>query len=174
MSSSPQPSRPTINDQLSNCHSHRIIPNIPTASRPTVKELDPELKGLVRWKRFAIHLPTIEQSDIEEIEQNNRGNIEDQRLAIYGTWLRKHSSASWLDVITALDIIDETVLVEHLKVKHSLVLPHCSISPDVDLPQTPLTNPSPDSYHIFVPSEVKVVNDLEWLNECFCELLVDL
>ena len=147
--------------------------NIPTASRPTVKELDPALKGLVRWKNFAIQLPTIELSDVVEIEQNHRGSIADQRLAVYGTWLCKCVSASWLNVITALETIDENVLAEHLKVKCGLVTPHC---PDDAIPQTPLLpNSSPDSYqHIPVPSEVKVVKDLEWLNECFCELLVDL
>ena len=201
MSSSPSPSRPTVNHHSrsptrsnrrshsptrsnyrsrspnrSNRRSHsptRIISNTPTASRPTVKELDLELKGLVRWKRFAIHLPTIEQSDIEEIEQNNRGNIEDQRLAIFGTWLRKCSSASWEEVVTALEIIDENALAEHLKVKCGLIIPHC---PDDAIPQNPLLpNSSPDSYQdILVPSEVKVVKDLEWLNKCFGDLAADL
>ena len=150
--------------------------NIPTASRPTVKELDPELKGLVRWKSFAIQLPTIELSDVVEIEQNHRGNIADQRLAVYGTWLGKCVSASWLDVITALETIDETVLAEHLKVKCGLLLPHSSISPSDAIPQNPLLpNSSPDSYQdVLVPSEIKVVKDLECLNEFFCTLLVDL
>ena len=153
----------------------RIISNTPTASRPTVKTLDLELKGLVRWKRFAIHLPTIEQSDIEEIEQNNRGNMEDQRLAIFGTWLRKCNSASWEEVITALEIIDENALAEHLKVKGGLVHPHSSISPDDTIPQIPLLpNSSPESYQdILVPSEVKVVKDLEWLSKCFGDLAAD-
>ena len=146
--------------------------NIPTASRPTVKELDPALKGLVRWKSFAIQLPTIELSDVVEIEQNHRGNIADQRLAVYGTWLGKCVSASWLDVITALETIDETVLAEHLKVKWGLVLPPCTIKA---IPQTPLPPYSlPSSYQdILVPSEVKVVKDLEWLSKCFGNLAAD-
>ena len=147
-----------------------------TASRPTVKELDPALKGLVRWKSFAIQLPTIELSDVGEIEQNHRGNIADQRLAVYGTWLGKCVSASWLDVITALETIDENVLAEHLKVKHGLVLPHSSISPGDANPQTPLlpNSSSPDSYQdILVPSEVKVVKNLEWLSKCFGNLAAD-
>ena len=38
-----------------------------------------------------------------------------------------------------------------------------------------LSNSLPDSYQdILVPSEVKVVKDLEWLNDSFCNLLVDL
>ena len=149
--------------------------NTPTASRPTVKELDPELKGLVRWKSFAIQLPTIELSDVVEIEQNHRGNIADQRLAVYGTWLGKCLSASWLDVITALETIDETVLAEHLKVKHGLVLPHSSINPGDAIPQNPLLpNSSTESYQdILVPSEVKVVKDLEWLSKCFGNLAAD-
>ena len=133
--------RHTHSPTRSNRHSHRptrsnhhsrsptrIISHIPTASRPTVKELDPELKRLVRWKSFAIQLPTIELSDVVEIEQNHRGNIADQRLAVYGTWLGKCVNASWLDVITALETIGENVLAEHLKVKCGLVLPHSSIS----------------------------------------------
>ena len=148
----------------------------PTSNRPTVKELDPELKGLVRWKSFAIQLPTIELSDVVEIEQNHRGNIVDQRLAVYGTWLGKCVSASWLDVITALETIDETVLAEHLKVKHGLALPHRSINPGDAIPQTPLlpNSSSPDSYRdILVPSEAKVVKDLEWLSKCFGDLAAD-
>ena len=145
------------------------------SSRPTVKELDPVLKGLVRWKSFAIQLPTIELSDVVEIEQNHRGNIADQRLAVYGTWLGKCVNASWLDVITALEIIDETVLAEHLKVKCGLSLPHSSISPSDAIPQNPLLpNSSPDSYQdILVPSEVKVVKDLEWLSKCYGNLAAD-
>ena len=162
---------PTISSHCS--HSPTTI--MPTASRPTVKKLDLELKGLVRWKRFATHLPTIEQSDIDEIEQNNRGNTEDQRLAVYGTWLRKCNSASWEEVITALEIIDENALAEHLKVKCGFVLPHSSISPSDTIPQTPLPpNSSPDSYQdILVPSEVKVIKDLEWLSKCFGDLATD-
>ena len=149
---------------------------IPTASRPTVKELDPALKGLVRWKNFAIQLPAIELSDVVEIEQNYRGNIADQRLAVYGTWLGKCVSASWLNVITALETIDENVLAEHLKVKYGVVTHHSSISLDDAIPQTQLLpNSSSDTYQdILVPSEVKVVKDLEWLNDSFCNLLVDL
>ena len=199
MSNYPQPSKPTVPDQLSNCCSHspntsnhrsrspttsnhhnhspaRITSNTSTPSRPTVKELDPELKGLVRWKSFAIQLPTIELSDVVEIEQNHRGNIADQRLAVYGTWLGKCVSASWLDVITALETIDETVLAEHLTVNHGHVLPQSSINPNDTISQSPLlSNSSPDSYQdIFVPSEVKVIKDLEWLNKCFGDLAADL
>ena len=167
---------PTISNHRSCSRSHSPTRITPTASRPSVKELDPVLKGLVRWKSFAIQLPTIELSDVVEIEQNHRGNVADQRLAVYGTWLGKCVDASWLDVITALEIIDENVLAEHLKVKCGLVLPHCSISPDNAIPQNPLLpNSSPDSYQdILVPSEVKVVKDLECLNDSFCNLLVDL
>ena len=87
-------------------------------NRPTMKDLDPELKGLVRWKKFAVHLPMLEQSDIEEIEQDNRGSTENQKLAVLGVWLRKCVSASWLDVVYALEKIDEKSLADYIKVKH--------------------------------------------------------
>ena len=84
-------------------------------SKPTVHELDLELKGLTRWQRFATHLPMIEQSDIKLIEQDNQGSTEKQRLALFGMWLRKCTSASWLDVVSALEKIEEYALAEHIK-----------------------------------------------------------
>ena len=95
--------------------------NNPSSNRPTEKELNLELKGLLRWKMFALCLPEMEQSDIEEIELNNVGNIENQKLALFGKWLRKCTTASWLDVLSALQTIDEYVLAEQLRVKYCTV-----------------------------------------------------
>ena len=233
MSSNPQPSKPTLNDQLSNCHSHpptrsnhrsrsptrsncrihsptrsnyrsrspnrsnyhsrsptrsnrhscsptRIISNTPTASRPTEQELDLELNGLVRWQRFALHLPTITKTNIEEIELNNVGNIEKQKLALFGTWLCRCTSASWEDVVIGLMKVDENVLAEAMKVKYNLVVPHYSTSPDdpsaILQSHTCPPSTSPDSFQdtcISLLSEDEVVSKLEHLNKSFGNLVTD-
>ena len=112
-----------------------------------MNELDLELKGLVRWQRFALQLPMIERSDIEEIEQDNQGSTEKQRLALFGTWLRRCISASWQDVVIALEKINENVLAADINLKYNLV---GSTSPDntSTVPQShacPLNPPLPDS-----------------------------
>ena len=152
-----------------------INPSSP--NRPTVNELDLELIGLVRWQRFALQLPMIERSDIEEIEQDNQGSTEKQRLALFGTWLRRCISASWQDVVIALEKINENVLAADVKVKYNLV---GSTSPDntSTVPQShecPLNPPLPDSFQdIVLPSEEDVVRNLEQLNKSFGDLVTDL
>ena len=88
--------------------------NTPT---PSIHELHLELKGLVRWKKFATHLRMMEQSDIDEIKKDNRDSAK-QRLAVLGTWLHKCTNASWEDVVSALEKIDENILAEHLRMKY--------------------------------------------------------
>ena len=91
------------------------------ASRPTESELDLELVELVKWQRFATHLPNLTRADIEEIEKN-RSDIKDQKLELFGTWLRKSSDATWNDVISALEKAQEKRLSDTLsKVCYSLI-----------------------------------------------------
>ena len=127
-------------------------------NRPTMKDLDPELKGLVRWKKFALHLPMLEQSDIEEIEQDNRGSTENQKLAVFRVWLSKCVSASWLDVVSALEIIDEKSLAEYIKVKH------CPVT-------SFLPSSSTGSHHrIYLNSDDVIIQKLEQLHKSFTDL----
>ena len=148
--------------------------NSPSPNRPTVNELDLELKGLVRWQRFALQLPMIERSDIEEIEQDNQGSTEKQRLGLFGTWLRRCISASWQDVVIALEKINENVLAADVKAKYNLV---GSTSPDntstvLQSHACHLNPPLPQD--IFLPSEEDVVRNLEQLNKSFGDLVTDL
>ena len=84
------------------------------ASRPTESKLDLELVELVDWQRFATHLPNLTRADIEEIEKN-RNDIKDQKLELFGTWLRKSSDATWNDVISALERAQEKRLSDTLR-----------------------------------------------------------
>ena len=84
------------------------------ASRPTEGELDLGLAELVNWQRFATHLPNLTRADIEEIEKN-RSDVKNQKLELFGTWLRKSSDATWNDVISALEKAQEKRLSDTLR-----------------------------------------------------------
>ena len=85
------------------------------ASRPTESDLDLELVELVHWQRFATHLPNLTRADIEEIKVNNPQNVKQQKLDLFGTWLRKSSDATWNDVISALEKVEEKRLANTLR-----------------------------------------------------------
>ena len=85
------------------------------ASRPTERELDLELVEIVHWQRFATHLPNLTRADIEEIKVNNPQNVKQQKLDLFGTWLRKSSDATWNDVISALERAEEKKLSDTLR-----------------------------------------------------------
>ena len=86
-------------------------------SKPTVKELDEGLKALIHWERFAVHLPGVEYEDIGVIRKNKRGDVIDQKLDLYETWLKAYPDASWSDVVKALETIDENTIASNLRVK---------------------------------------------------------
>ena len=86
-------------------------------SRPTVQELDKQLKDLVNWERLAIHLPQITPSDIEIIKQDHPSNVVRQKQALFDKWLRLCPNASWDAVVLALEVIDENTLAKKLPVE---------------------------------------------------------
>ena len=84
-------------------------------SRPTVQELDQQLKDIVNWERLAIHLPKITQTDIEIIKHDNPSNLISQKQALFDKWLRSYPNASWDAVVLALEVIDENTLAENIQ-----------------------------------------------------------
>ena len=84
-------------------------------SRPTVQELDQQLKGIVNWERLAIHLPKITQTDIEIIKRDNPNNVISQKQALFDKWLRSYPNASWDAVVLALEVIDENTLAQNIQ-----------------------------------------------------------
>ena len=73
----------------------------------TVKELYEELKHLVYWEQFAIHLPGITSTNIEVIKRDQPNNVDDQKLALFRQWLRRTPKTSWKHVIDALEAVGE-------------------------------------------------------------------
>ena len=84
-------------------------------SRPTVQELDQQLKDIVDWERLAIHLPKIKQTDIGLIKRDNPNSTSGQKLALFDKWLRSYPNASWDAVVLALEVIDENTLAENIQ-----------------------------------------------------------
>ena len=84
-------------------------------SRPTVPELDQQLKDLVNWERLAIHLQTITQRDIEIIKRDNPNNNIYQKQVLFDKWLRSYPNASWDAVVLALEAIDENTLAQTIQ-----------------------------------------------------------
>ena len=93
-------------------------------SKPTVKELDEYLRDLVKWERFALHLPGMDQTDIDTIKRNRRDDVDDCKLEIYKAWLKVYPESSWDDVIQALEKAKENNIASAIKSKFpALALP---------------------------------------------------
>ena len=89
------------------------------ARKPTLCQLDTQLHSLIQWERFGIHLPGITETDLQKIQSNNPMNVVRQKLVLFGTWLRRYPSASWDDVILALEKVGEIYLAEQIKTKYT-------------------------------------------------------
>ena len=89
------------------------------ACKPTLRLLDTQLNTLVQWERFGLHLPGITETDLQKIQSNNPMNVVRQKLALFGTWLRRYPSASWDDVVLALEKVGEIYLAEQIKTKYT-------------------------------------------------------
>ena len=71
--------------------------------KPTVLKLVEHLVALTKWIKFAQHLPGIEEEHIDQIKEENKGEIDNQKRALYKKWLQVYPEAVWNDVIEALE-----------------------------------------------------------------------
>ena len=126
----------------------------------TERNLDDHLRDLVKWKRFALYLPGIDQSDIEVIETHKRDDVAEQKMRLFSKWLSVHPKATWQDVTQALEKTDEFTIANKLKMK---LLPPAisSVSPQ----QTSVGNTTKK-----VEVTKDVVEELDMLNESFIAL----
>ena len=123
-------------------------------SKPTVKQLDESLKGLIEWERFALYLPGMTEVNTAVIKKDKKDDVIGQKLFLYETWLKVYPSASWQDVVQALEIAEENALANAIKSK-SLQQPQFE-------PEKQVTG------EIEVPEYV--VNKLDKLHTLFLEL----
>ena len=117
----------------------------------TVVALTDALKGLVKWKQVALHLPKVNTRIIETIKEENCNDVADEKLALFTKWLKVHSKATWNDVINALQKADENALAESLKEKYGKEKTSES------------DHPSPKEHHTSLQSSSGLLRNAEFL-----------
>ena len=137
--------------------------------KPTVKGFVENLKDLVRWKTFAIHLPEIEQSHIDTIESDSRDDNVDQKQRLYDKWLRVYPEASWEDVIMALEKVEENTIAKSLREKFLIRVTETAMSPKQPEGLQELPEISSETCDT-VPVADEVVEELDRLHSNFLSL----
>ena len=69
---------------------------------------------MVKWEEFALHLPGICQSDIDDINTKAHDDLDDQKNRLFTKWLEKFADVSWEQVVLALEKSDEKVIAQKL------------------------------------------------------------
>ena len=141
----------------------------------TVQSLDLALNELVHWERVALHLPEMSQSTIDKIKRDNSG-IDNQKQALYGTWLQSYPGATWGNVIHALETVGENRLAENIKKVCVIRLAKNGSQTLLEKPENVIqtvkgVNPVYESTLVTV--EESVVNHLKELHKIFLALLDD-
>ena len=85
------------------------------SSKPEFDKLILWLGPLNKWQDFGACLPEIKGWDIQRIEINHPANIEGQKRALYNNWLQVYPTASWQDVITALEKAKQNEIAHQIK-----------------------------------------------------------
>ena len=83
----------------------------------TVQALDESLKDLVNWERVALHLPEMNQPQIDVIIKDNPGNTAKQKCALYDTWLQVYPNGTWNNVIQALENANQNNFAQRIQQK---------------------------------------------------------
>ncbi len=136
-------------------------------SRPNLRELHENLSGIVKWEIFALYLPGISDDDIFVIEKNKRDDVVDQKFALYKKWLEVCPTASWKDVINALEKVKENTVAEQIKMKFPTEI--SAMSPK----QQQIEKRQEESSQTIKVNEV-VVQQLNGLNTSFLALITAL
>ena len=93
-----------------------------TMEKPTELKLFEYLADLIDWAVFAQYLPGIEGKHIQKIEKEKKGNVDDERRALYKKWLQVYPDASWNDVIEALEKAERKDIVKKVKEKREVTV----------------------------------------------------
>ena len=83
--------------------------------KPAVLKLGDYLVDLIEWIKFAEHLPGIEQRHIDQIKEENKGKVNDEKRALYNKWFQVYPDATWNDVIKALEKAERKDIAEKVK-----------------------------------------------------------
>ena len=70
---------------------------------------------MVKWEGFALHLPGIRQSDIDDINAKRHDDLDDQKNLLFNKWLEKFPNGSWEQVVLALEKSDQIIIADDLQ-----------------------------------------------------------
>ncbi|XP_011408342.2 PREDICTED: uncharacterized protein LOC100639549, partial [Amphimedon queenslandica] len=86
----------------------------PINDKPTIPLLTQWLAPLVEWQAFGLQLPDMRSPEIQMIDADG-SKVRDKKRALYNKWLAVHPRASWREVVTALEKINENQLAQDIK-----------------------------------------------------------
>ena len=95
-----------------------ILPNSVGIPPPTVQLLLEELRQVDDWYPLGVTLgvPTQKLRDIQT--SNSQGGIQRWSIDMFQYWLKSTPTASWKDVISALEQLEHLTLAARLKAKY--------------------------------------------------------
>ena len=134
---------------------------------PDITLLTQWLEPLVDWKPFGLGLSGIIYSDISKIEVESV-KIDERKLALYSKWLSVAPTATWADVINALDNNRENKLVQDIKRNLQKSAP---LSARSYLAVTTRPSQAKVMFHT-AEDEKKTLNTLICLNKEFSSLMI--
>ena len=88
-------------------------------SHPTLQRLLEELKDVDNWFLLGIFLG-VPVKQLQKIESLHRGETERCKIDMLQYWLDNNVTASWKDVVRALEQTNQLVLAETVKHKYLL------------------------------------------------------
>ncbi len=86
-------------------------------SSPTVKELCKALKRVKEWGELGINLKDMNYDVIKEIKEDEK-TLEPRKMELFSRWLKLCHTASWEDVVAALESINENTIAKQVTDKY--------------------------------------------------------
>ena len=93
-------------------------------ARPSIKEIHEQLKDLVDWETFAIHLPKITPTEVKTIKKDFPLDNNRQKQALFDRWLHVYPNASWDAIILALENVDEDTIANNIRLYRKHIVSH--------------------------------------------------
>ena len=97
-----------------------------TAVKPCVKTLCNELVSVSDWRKLGLNLD-VQDYELDQIERSRPAEgIDGWKRETFSLWLRHKSSASWGDVVEALQRMRENTVAERIELKYIMGPEHAS------------------------------------------------
>ena len=79
-----------------------------------IRSLSLLLASVYNWENLGIKLG-ISMQKLQEIKQHHSGDLEMCKNRLYDTWLRLTTDPSWMEIVDALEQIEENSLADRIR-----------------------------------------------------------